>query len=160
MAFFSRASAIVGITSAAAFGSIVKTPSLMHCQVPCGIFDDPARIAILEEHAKLIRKAQVQIKELSLKTGDALSTNQSVRWVIAKEDAAKDIIEIVANYMLAQRVKKTAFATEHDYLDALAFHHSVMQSAMKAKQNVSTESADVSHNSLMNNIILESRSNE
>jgi len=114
----------------------------MHCQVPCGIFDDPARVSTLEEHAQTIRKAQVQIKALALKVGDPASFNQSVRWVMTKEEASKDIIDIISTYMLCQRVKIESFASEHDYLDALAFHHRVMQAAMKAKQNVSPESAD------------------
>ena len=36
-----------------------------HCQVPCGIFDDPARVAALKEDAATVRKAMVQINELS-----------------------------------------------------------------------------------------------
>ena len=37
-------------------------PALCHCQVPCGIFDDPARVKLLEEHAATIRKAVVQVR--------------------------------------------------------------------------------------------------
>ena len=137
-----RAAMVTGAVGVASASFVNPLPAHMHCQVPCGIFDDPARVATLEEHAKTIRKAQGQIKALSLKVGDPLCFNQSVRWVMTKEEAAKDIIEIVSNYMLAQRVKKELFASEHDYLDALSFHHTVMQAAMKAKQNVSPESAD------------------
>ena len=45
-----------------------------HCQVPCGIFDDPARVSELKEDAATIRKAMVQIAELG--SGDAQSFNQ------------------------------------------------------------------------------------
>lgn len=45
-----------------------------HCQVPCGIFDDPARVDQLKEDASTVRKAMVQINELS--GGDALALNQ------------------------------------------------------------------------------------
>ena len=36
-----------------------------HCMVPCGIFDDPAVVAEIRQHAATIRKAMVQINELS-----------------------------------------------------------------------------------------------
>ena len=45
-----------------------------HCQVPCGIFDDPARVEALKEDAATVRKAMVQINELA--GGDALALNQ------------------------------------------------------------------------------------
>ena len=46
-----------------------------HCQVPCGIFDDGARVAALKEDAATIRKAMVQINELSAEPGP-LALNQ------------------------------------------------------------------------------------
>ena len=45
-----------------------------HCQVPCGIFDDPAKVSELKQDAATIRKAMVQTNELGTK--DALSLNQ------------------------------------------------------------------------------------
>ncbi len=64
-------------------GRVLATPSFApralgavrsHCQVPCGIFDDPARVEALKEDAATVRKAMVQINELG--TGSALSLNQ------------------------------------------------------------------------------------
>merc|ERR1719443_586279 len=81
-----------------------------HCQVPCGIFDDPARVEALKEDAATVRKAMVQINELG--TASPLALNQSVRWIMTKEDHAKAIISTVGEYMLAQRVKKELFADE------------------------------------------------
>ena len=46
-----------------------------HCQVPCGIFDDPARVDALKEDAATVRKAMVQINELG--TGSSLAVNQA-----------------------------------------------------------------------------------
>merc|ERR1712178_342067 len=89
-----------------------------HCQVPCGIFDDPARVAGLKEDAATIRKAMVQIEELQ-GNGDALSFNQATRWVMTKEDHASAIIDKVGNYMLAQRVKSELFDSTSDYYEAL-----------------------------------------
>ena len=45
-----------------------------HCQVPCGIFDDPARVEMLKEDAATIRKAMVQATELG--TATPLAVNQ------------------------------------------------------------------------------------
>lgn len=53
-----------------------------HCQVPCGIFDDPARVEALKEDAATVRKAMVQIAELG--TGTPLAVNQ----VRAAQDVA------------------------------------------------------------------------
>ena len=49
-----------------------------HCQVPCGIFDDPRLVAELKEACATIKKAMVQINELSASL-DALKINQMTR---------------------------------------------------------------------------------
>ena len=111
-------------------------PAYSHCQVPCGIYDDPARIAQLHEDAATIEKAIQQITELAGK-GDAQSANQLARWVMTKEQHATSIMTVVAEYFLAQRVKPVAAGAEGHaaYLQQLADHHGVMVAAMKAKQN-------------------------
>ena len=113
-----------------------------HCQVPCGIFDDPAMVAELKEAAATIRKAIVQIGELSGELS-AININQITRWVMTKEEHAGKIITTVSEYCLCQRCKTSGvFASEKDYLDALKAHHAVMQCAMKCKQSVDAASAD------------------
>ena len=111
-----------------------------HCQVPCGIFDDPAMVAQIKEMCATIRKAMVQVNELF---GDLnpQSFNQLSRWVSTKEEHCAKIIDTVANYCLAQRVKADKLSAE-DYVDALKFHHSVMVAAMKCKQTVNVEACD------------------
>merc|ERR1711907_920493 len=96
-----------------------------HCQVPCGIFDDPKLVAEVREAVATIAKAMVQINE----------------------EHANKIITLIGEYCLYQRVKplsdaKTPFANETDYVDALKAHHAVMQAAMKCKQNVDSALAD------------------
>jgi ubiquitin-small subunit ribosomal protein S27Ae len=114
-----------------------------HCQVPCGIFDDPAIVADLKQAAVTIRKAIAQANELHATTGsDLLAMNQLVRWITVKEEHASKIITTVAEYCLCQRVKKEIFADAKDYTDALVAHHAVMQAAMKCKQSVSVEVCD------------------
>ena len=50
-----------------------------HCQVPCGIYDDPARIAQLLEDATTIEKAIAQLNELA-GAHEAKGMNQAIRW--------------------------------------------------------------------------------
>lgn len=117
-----------------------------HCQVPCGIFDDPKLVAEVKEACATIRKAIVQINELHAK-GDAQSFNQMTRWVNTKEEHCKNIITAISEYCLCQRVKpvgapKSPFTQEKDFVDALKAHHAVMVNAMKAKQTVAIAGAD------------------
>ena len=128
----------------ALLGRVPGAPAALirgHCQVPCGIFDDPVRVTLLKEDAATVRKAMLQINELSA-AGTALALNQSTRWVLAKEDAAGNIITIVSEYMLCQRVKKELFEKNEEYLEALAVHHGVLAAAVKTKQVVDAAACD------------------
>ncbi len=113
-----------------------------HCQIPCGIYDDPARIHAMLEDATTITKAINQINELS-KSSNALSLNQATRWISTKEQHASHIITTVAEYFLTQKVKEVApgSAGYQNYLEQLATHHRVMRAAMKTKQTVDLEAA-------------------
>lgn len=108
-----------------------------HCQVPCGIYDDEGRIQRMLEDTRTIEKATASIQELAGKS-DAQSANQLTRWINTKEQHASDIITIVAEYFLTQKVKPVAEGSEgYDaYLSHLAAHHAVMTAAMKTKQKV------------------------
>ena len=69
-----------------------------HCQVPCGIFDDPMIVAEINQACATIRKAMVQINELSgAAAGSAQTFNQMTRWVNTKEEHCAKIIDLVAN---------------------------------------------------------------
>ncbi|GJM45522.1 MAG: hypothetical protein DHS20C21_23640 [Gemmatimonadota bacterium] len=111
-----------------------------HCQVPCGIYDDAARIAALHEDAATISKATTQIGTLAA-AHDAASMNQLVRWTNTKEAHASHIIEVVSEYFLTQKVKPVAAGADGHaaYLQSLADHHAVMSAAMKTKQKVDAE---------------------
>lgn len=120
---------------------LAPRPLLAHCQVPCGIYDDPARIATLREDAATIAKAIAGLQDLAGK-GDAQSWNQAIRWTTTKEDHASSIITIVSEYFLTQKVKPVApGAAGYDaYLASLADHHAVMRAAMVTKQTPTTDS--------------------
>ena len=113
-------------------GSSILLPqtSYAHCEIPCGIYDDSARVTGMLEDCATIEKATVKIAELAGKT-DAQSQNQMVRWVSNKEKHAQNVISTISNYFLTQRVK----SSQADYTDRLVKHHSVIVAAMKVKQN-------------------------
>ena len=100
-----------------------------HCQIPCGIYDDNARVKAMLEDAATTKKAIDKIKELSGKK-DALSQNQLTRWVVNKEKHAQNIILTIGDYFLTQRVKPK----QKDYSTRLERHHAVILAAMKVKQ--------------------------
>lgn len=108
-----------------------------HCQVPCGIYDDAARVAAMMEDAATVEKACAQLAELSASDPDAQAINQMARWVANKESHAQKVISTIADYFLTQRVKPDA----KDYAVRLEKHHAVILAAMKAKQNASPEHA-------------------
>ncbi len=110
-----------------------------HCQVPCGIFDESARIKALYEEATTIEKAMNEMNKLVGKD-DAQSQMQFVRWTITKEEHASQIITTTSEYFLAQRVKPVAKDDDKysDYLNTLALHHELMLAAMKSKQTTDT----------------------
>jgi large subunit ribosomal protein L40e/small subunit ribosomal protein S27Ae/ubiquitin C len=71
-----------------------------HCQVPCGIFDDPAMVADLNQHATTIRKAMIQAKDLHA-AGDLQSLNQLIRWINTKEEHCAKIISTIGKFCLS-----------------------------------------------------------
>ncbi|MEM1153808.1 MAG: superoxide dismutase, Ni [Pseudomonadota bacterium] len=105
-----------------------------HCQIPCGIYDDNARVKAMLEDVATTRKAVTSIAELSGKS-DPESNNQLVRWIMNKETHAQLIISTISDYFLTQRVK----ADQKDYVERLKKHHAVIVAAMKVKQNASME---------------------
>ena len=108
-----------------------------HCQVPCGIYDDPARLKLLAEHITTIEKSMNEIAKLSAEAKP--NYNQIVRWVKNKETHADALAEIVTYYFMAQRVKPVdaADAAAHAaYVKKLTFLHGLLVSAMMAKQTI------------------------
>jgi len=106
-----------------------------HCQIPCGIYDDKARIAMMEEHITTIEKSMNEITKLS--GAEEKNYNQIVRWTTNKEHHAELLQEIIEEYFLMQRVKpvdtaeKKAYAL---YTQQLVVLHQLLVSTMKAKQ--------------------------
>ena len=126
---------LVGVLS---FSSL---QSSAHCEIPCGIYGDSVRVALLYEHFETIEKSMNKINELSKQ--DTPDYNQLVRWVNNKEEHAKKVQEIVSQYFLHQRIKPTSADNEdayRKYLKQLELLHNVLVFAMKSKQTT-----DVAH---------------
>ncbi|MBN2406474.1 MAG: superoxide dismutase [Elusimicrobia bacterium] len=121
-----------------AFIAVFRAPGLgAHCQVPCGIYGDEARIAVIKEDAETIEKAFGEIRRLEKEK--EVDYNQIVRWINTKEEHADDIMNVVSSYFLAQRIKP---ADEKDsmaygeYTRKLELLHNIMVYAMKTKQSL------------------------
>ncbi|WP_419783178.1 superoxide dismutase, Ni [Maridesulfovibrio sp.] len=116
---------------------LVPVLSSAHCQVPCGIYDDHARVEAMLEDVKTVKKAVTMLQELAEKT-DVQSRQQFTRWVMNKEHHAQLIISTISDYFLTQRVK----ATQKDYVERLKRHHAVIVNAMNVKQNADIATVD------------------
>ncbi len=104
-----------------------------HCEIPCGIYDDKARITLMNEHIATIEKSMMKITDLSGQTPKEY--NQLVRWVSNKENHANELQHIVTQYFMTQRIKFDA----KDYEKKLTVLHKILVHAMKAKQTTDLE---------------------
>ncbi len=102
-----------------------------HCQVPCGIYYDEARVAMMNEHAQTIIKSIESIKS------EDINNARNVRWVITRDHHADKIVNLVCDYFLLQRVKKT----DDNYDSLLKALHAIMLAAISVKQNPTSDAA-------------------
>ncbi|HKJ14220.1 MAG: superoxide dismutase, Ni [Desulfobulbaceae bacterium] len=123
---------------------LLAASAAAHCEIPCGIYDDEARIGMLLEHVATIEKSMNQITTIE-KNKDH-NANQLVRWVMNKENHATELQEIVTQYFLTQRIK---FDTKA-YDKKLALLHQMLVYAMKCKQ-----STDLAHTAKLTGLIQE-----
>lgn len=114
---------------------VIASMALSHCQIPCGIYDDSARVQQISEHIATIEKSMQQVNELSQQQKPNM--NQIVRWVVNKEEHADSLSEIVTYYFMAQRIKpadKTGVEAYQKYVERLTLLHEMLVYSMKAKQ--------------------------
>ena len=119
------------ISSAVFLGSLAYS----HCQIPCGIYDDPARFDEIAEHITTIEKSMIEIMELS--KDPAKNANQLIRWVMNKDEHADEISHVVTFYFMAQRIKLPAEGdanAQKDYVKKLTLLHEMLIYSMKSKQ--------------------------
>lgn len=108
--------------------------SQAHCEIPCGIYDDEARINLIFEHAGTIEKSMKKITELE----GGKNANQLVRWVTNKEKHAELLQEIVTQYFMTQRIKLDAA----DYDKKITALHKMLVFSMKCKQTTDTANVE------------------
>ncbi len=105
-----------------------------HCQIPCGIYGDELRVALMEEHLRTIEKSMKQIPAMM----ESENPNQVVRWVEAKEKHAEELSEIITFYFMAQRIKPASAQSKEAharYVKELTLLHQLLVTTMKAKQS-------------------------
>ncbi|MCH2145364.1 MAG: superoxide dismutase, Ni [Phycisphaerales bacterium] len=109
----------------------------LHCEIPCGIYDDSMMIKKMLLAGETISKASAQITLLSGKV-DATSLNTISRWVLIKEEHSRELQHDNSWYFMTQRVKFVpAGEAGHDaYLERLSAHHRISVAAMKAAQSL------------------------
>jgi nickel superoxide dismutase len=133
------------LISMAVFVTVVYS----HCQIPCGIYNDPARFDELAEHIITIEKAMKLIVELSQQ--DKPDMNQIVRWVQNKDKHADELSHIVTYYFMAQRVKpvdKSDARQYSEYVKKLTLLHEMLLYSMKAKQTTDLSYVEKLRNTL------------
>ena len=118
-----------------AFVIMLPIKSWSHCEIPCGIYDDQARVNLISEHITTIEKSMNQITALSAE-GEK-NYNQLVRWINNKEEHADKLMEIVTQYFMTQRLKPVEQGQTKEYkayFTQLTLLHEMLVSAMKCKQ--------------------------
>ena len=108
--------------------ALAASPVWAHCEIPCGIYDDRARVQLIAEHTGTIEKSMQQI--LDLQKAKTVNYNQLVRWVNNKENHAEEIQEIVSQYFMTQRIKTDS----EQYARKISVLHQMLIAAMKCKQ--------------------------
>ncbi|MFB0525554.1 MAG: superoxide dismutase [Ni] [Phycisphaerae bacterium] len=114
-----------------------------HCEIPCGIYDDPMRLNMMAEHITTIEKSIKQIQELSAQ-GDK-NYNQLVRWIVNKENHADYLSDIVTQYFMTQRIKPAEESDQKaykEYVHKLTLLHKMMVYSMKCKQTTDLENVE------------------
>jgi nickel superoxide dismutase len=119
--------AVVGFLVGFIALTVASVNVLAHCEVPCGIYDDPVRFQLIREHITTIEKAMKAVNELKQKGNNP---NQLVRWILIKEKHANEIQHIVAQYFMTQRIKLGTA----QYGEKLGQLHQMLVYSMKCKQ--------------------------
>jgi nickel superoxide dismutase len=117
-----------------------STMVLSHCEIPCGIYNDPMRLDMMAEDIKTIEKSMNQITQLSADKDK--DYNQLIRWVNNKEHHSDQLSDIVTQYFMKQRIKpvdKTEKKAYEEYINKLTLLHAMMVYSMKCKQTTDLE---------------------
>ncbi len=114
-----------------------------HCEIPCGIYDDPMRFDMIAEHITTIEKSMTQI--IALEQNKEPNNNQLVRWIKNKETHADALAEIVTQYFMTQRIKPVDKMDKQGYskyVQQLTNLHQMLVYSMKCKQTTNLENVE------------------
>jgi len=114
-----------------------------HCEIPCGIYDDPMRLNMLAENITTIEKSMKEIQALSAQ-GDK-NYNQLVRWIVNKENHADYFSDIVTQYFMTQRLKPVEESDQKaykEYVHKLTLLHKMIVYSMRCKQTTDLENVE------------------
>ena len=139
----------IGTVLLLAWITLPALPAFSHCEIPCGIYGDEMRFAMMKEDIATIEKSMKQIVELSKQASS--NQNQIVRWVQNKEHHADRIRDVAMQYFLAQRVKPVSSkgsAEQDAYLNKLKLLHEMIVTSMKCKQTT-----DLAHPEKLNQLV-------
>jgi nickel superoxide dismutase len=113
--------------------------SYCHCEIPCGIYDDPMRFDMLVEDIKTVEKSMKKIAELSKQKEK--DYHQLVRWIVNKEEHADKIQHVVSQYFMTQRIRPVEPKDTKNYeayVKKVTVLHEMLFYAMMAKQSTET----------------------
>lgn len=130
-----KLSKVLGTIALVLLFSMSFQKSYAHCEVPCGIYGDSIRVALIKEHIETIEKSMKMIEELS--QAETMNYNQLVRWINNKDEHAEKLQEIVSQYFLHQRIAPVDpdnDAAYKLYTRKLELLHRLLVYAMKSKQ--------------------------
>ena len=130
-----REKRIIGVLVLMSLSLVPARMAFPHCEIPCGIYDDRMRIAMIAEDITTLEKSMKLIVTLS--TEKEKNFNQIVRWIQNKEQHTDKIAHAVTQYFMTQRLKpagQEGSAEHRDYLVKLTLLHEMLIYAMKAKQ--------------------------
>ena len=114
-----------------------------HCEIPCGIYDDPMRFDMIAEHIKTIEKSMIQIT--ALEKNKEQNNNQLVRWIKNKETHADALADIVTQYFMTQRIRPVNKMDKQGYskyVQQLTSLHQMLLYSMKCKQTTDLENVE------------------
>lgn len=134
---------IIALVAAFALILSLGSPAFAHCEIPCGIYNDEARLDEIAEHITTIEKSMNQI--ISLSKEAPVNYNQIVRWVDNKENHANELQHIVTQYFMTQRIKpldKEDAKPRLAYAKKLTLLHRMLIYSMKAKQTTNLDNVE------------------
>lgn len=99
-----------------------------HCQMPCGIYHDDMVFGQVDQYIETMYKGMTVINDSAFAT--VKDRNETIRWVVLKENSSDAVAELIMTYFLQQKIKPG----EADTPKRLALAHQLLFALVKIKQ--------------------------